>query len=116
MRKHLAIHDRESSEVMVAMAASPEESAAPKADGDAEQEFVPLPNYPCSHCEAVFSTKRDLAAHSAVHEEINPHCCPAPGCGLRFQTEKKLAGHERKIHGKQHSCSFCEKVCISASQ
>ena len=115
MRKHLAIHDREASEVMTP--ASPEDTAVSKTEAEPEQEFVPAVSaYPCSHCEAVLSTKRDLAAHSAAHEEINPHFCPAPGCGLRFHTEKKLSGHERKIHGKQHRCSFCEKVCISASQ
>ena len=112
MRKHQAIHDRE------AVTASPAELAVSKAETEAEemQEFVPMTNYPCGHCEAVFSTKKELISHTAGHTEINPYFCKAPDCGMRFQTEKKLSAHERKSHGAEHSCSFCGKVCISASQ
>ena len=91
MRKHLAIHDREAGDLVTTMAA---ETAESKTEAE-----PPPPSSPC----------RDQATS-------DPHLCRAPGCGLRFPTEKKLSGHERKVHGAQHSCSFCQKVCISASQ
>ena len=113
MRKHLAIHDREDPELTASQA---ELAVTETVTEIEEQEVVRMSNYPCTHCEAVFTTKRELVAHSAGHQETNPYFCKAPDCGQRFPTEKKLLTHERRSHGAEHCCTFCGKVCISASQ
>ena len=114
MRKHLAIHDRENTEEEHPDIPNTFESL--HEPNYVVPDFVPMTNHPCRHCEATFPTKRELLSHLAGHAEINPFHCQVQDCQLRFPSQKKLETHERRFHGKQHSCSYCGRVCVSASQ
>lgn len=116
MRKHLAIHDRENIDDGHEVAEGHEITNASESSTYSVPDFVPITNHPCRHCQVTFSTKRDLLTHLAGHAEINPFHCLVPGCDARFPSQKKLAVHERKLYGKQHSCTYCRRVCVSASQ
>merc|ERR1719309_435277 len=116
MRKHLAIHDRENIDDPHEVAEGHEIPNASESSTYSVPDFVPMTNHPCRHCQVTFSTKRDLLTHLAGHAEINPFHCLVPGCDARFPSQKKLAIHERKLHGKQHSCTYCGRVCVSSSQ
>ena len=116
MRKHLAIHDRENIDDGHKVAEGHEITNASESSTYSVPYFVPITNHPCRHCQVTFSTKRDLLTHLAGHAEINPFHCLVPGCDARFPSQKKLAVHERKLYGKQHSCTYCRRVCVSASQ
>jgi len=115
MRKHLAIHDRENVDETPN---SPDvlDNTVSKEPTFTVPDFVPMTNHPCRHCQATFSTKRELLSHLAGHAEINPFHCLVQDCQARFPSQKKLAIHERRLHGKQHCCSYCGRVCVSASQ
>jgi len=115
MRKHLAIHDRENTEeppnspnILDAAVLTETSFKVP--------DFVPMTNHPCGHCQVIFNTKRELLTHLAGHAEINPFHCLVQECDARFPSQKKLTIHERKLHGKQHACTYCGRVCVSSSQ
>ena len=105
MRKHLAIHDRENTEEEHRDIPNTLDSI--HEPNYAVPDFVPMTNHPCQHCEATFPTKRELLSHLAGHAEINPFHCLVQDCQLRFPSQEKLAVHERRFHGKQHTCSYC---------
>ena len=109
MRKHQAIHERDKIESLSAMYSECYEN-------EFQEEFVPMTNYKCNHCDNIFPTKKELLLHLTSHEEICPYSCSVPDCDSRFDTEKKLAIHARRKHGKKHICNFCTKVFISGSQ
>ena len=113
MRKHQFIHERENIENKKELNCDEVNKGTEDLD---QEEFVPMTNYPCDHCEASFATKRELMTHITNHDEISPFQCTAAGCEAKFPTEKKLAIHEKRQHNKQHSCNFCGKVCVSQSQ
>jgi len=115
MRKHLAIHDRESVEEPPNSPNIQDATVLTETNFEVP-DFVPMTNHPCRHCQTTFNTKRELLTHLAGHAEINPFHCLVQECDARFPSQKKLAIHERKLHGKQHTCSYCGRVCVSSSQ
>ena len=106
MRKHLSIHERENCENR--------ESSDVQGKENEQEDFVPMTNYPCTHCDYSFTSKRDLMTHLVGHEEISPFECKS--CDKRFPTEKRLSIHEKREHGKQYVCNFCQKVFVSGSK
>ena len=70
----------------------------------------------CHHEGCSYTTDRtnNIKRHLETHKM---HCCDVAGCGLEFQTRKKLDAHKRKLHKpqqgpkkqpKKHSCGWCK--------
>ena len=93
----------------------------------------------CSICGKTFAIASNMRKHAAIHDrdgtehqipiEVEPVAAPmfepvavkpfpCSHCDMRFSALKKLAMHERRDHGTQHSCPHpgCLRICISASQ
>ena len=98
-----------------------------------------LKPYMCSICGKTFAIASNMRKHAAIHDrdgtehqipiEAEPVAAPlfepvavkpfpCSHCDMRFSALKKLAMHERRDHGTQHSCPHpgCLRICISASQ
>ena len=70
----------------------------------------------CHHEGCSYTTDRtnNIKRHLETHKM---HCCDVAGCGLEFQTRKKLDAHKRNLHKpqqgpkkqpKKHSCGWCK--------
>ncbi|KAI8067187.1 hypothetical protein BC940DRAFT_239426 [Gongronella butleri] len=55
--------------------------------------------YPCLHCNKVFSRPSSLQSHVYTHTGEKPYRCTAPGCSKGFAVPSNLRRHQR-VHQK----------------
>ena len=67
----------------------------------------PKVGYPCSHCDASFTSKHNLLQHvRSVHEKRQDFECEH--CGKKMATWKRLKDHTWQSHNPVN-CEICQK-------